>query len=204
MRAFRNRLGAAALFLATLGGVGVVGAVPSGQGADGNAMYPLAVGNSWTYRCTVEGAPALTKTTVLKALLEHNGVRYFQAEMRVTGDPKPLVYFLATNKAAEVFKVSKPDDAAAEILMSSAPKNGEKVGGRFAVLGEKMRVPALGQVAVVRAENFPQDDPKVSADQRMEWTARYYAVGIGLVAEADGLGGQCVLTRYKLAKTSSP
>ncbi|TXG78808.1 MAG: hypothetical protein E6R11_04190 [Rhodocyclaceae bacterium] len=166
--------------------------------AGGNAYYPLNVGNTWTYRCSAEGSSAFEKTVKLTAVIDHEGKRFYRAEMRLKRDPKPLVTYLSTSGAGEVFSVFKVGEAAGEVLVTSAPKTGDRVGERMAVAGEKTRVPALGAVSVVRVENFGRDDPKISADKRMEWSGRYFASGVGLVAEADGLGGECVLTRYKV------
>ena len=184
--------------LLSTGGAFADGA-PSGAVADGNALFPLAVGNTWTYRCSAEGSDGFEKTVKLTALVEQGGHRFFRAEMRIRRDPKPLVYFLSTGATGEVSSAFKPDDAAKELLITAAPKSGDRIGDRVAAVGEKMRVPALGQVSVVRVENFSRDDPNVSADRRLEWKGRYYAKGVGPVVEADGLGGECVLSRYKLA-----
>jgi len=166
--------------------------------AGGNAYYPLSVGNTWTYRCGAEGSSAFEKTVKLTAVVDHDGKRYYRAEMRLKRDPKPLIAYLSTGGSGEVFSVFKVGEGPGEVLVTSAPKTGDRVGERIAVAGEKTRVPALGAVSVVRVENFGRDDPKIPADQRMEWSGRYYASGVGLVAEADGLGGECVLTRYKV------
>ena len=205
MRAFRNTV--TALGLALLSAVsslaGSAAQTASDQAiAGGNAMFPLTVGNSWSYRCSAEGSAAFVKTVKLTRSLLHDGKPFFQAEMRIRKDPKPLVYFLSTDQQGQVFSVMQVADNGREVLINAAPKAGDKLGNRSVAAGEMMHVPALGRakVPVVRAENFFRDDPNVSSEQRMEWSGRYYAAGVGLVIEADGLGGQCVLTDHKLVK----
>ena len=56
---------------------------------------------------------------------------------------------------------------------------------------ESLSTPATSAVTAVRLENFGRDDPQVSASRRQEWQGKYYVRGIGLVAEADGLGDEC-------------
>ncbi|HMV54793.1 MAG TPA: hypothetical protein PLX20_10290 [Rhodocyclaceae bacterium] len=202
MRAFRDsltvcRLAASAAACIVAASPAFADAMPPVD-AGGNAYYPLSVGNTWTYRCGAEGSSAFEKTVKLTAVVDHDGKRYYRAEMRLKRDPKPLIAYLSTGGSGEVFSVFKVGEGPGEVLVTSAPKTGDRVGERIAVAGEKTRVPALGAVSVVRVENFGRDDPKIPADQRMEWSGRYYASGVGLVAEADGLGGECVLTRYKV------
>ncbi|MEJ2622862.1 MAG: hypothetical protein P8163_22285 [Candidatus Thiodiazotropha sp.] len=45
-------------------------------------------------------------------------------------------------------------------------------------------------------ENFSLDDPQLHEERRIEWEGRYYARGISLVIEADGLGGSCSLKEF--------
>lgn len=206
MRNLRNSLiaiahivgGATFLGLSTVGNASTE-AIPNVTAVDGNAMVPLAVGNTWTYRCTAEGSHAFVKTVKLTAVIEQDGQRFYRTEMRIKRDPKPLVYFLSTGSQGEVFSVFKMGDGTREILITAAPKSGERIGERIVAVEEKMHVPPLGRMAVVRVENFSRDDPKISAEQRMEWSGRYYAAGVGLVIEADGLGGECILASYKIA-----
>jgi hypothetical protein len=63
---------------------------------------------------------------------------------------------------------------------------------------ETVTAPAIGELQAVRLETFALDDPGLPADQRMEWLGRFYARGIGLIAEGDGLGAECVLEKYHL------
>lgn len=203
MRALRDPLTAARLAVGAAACVFAVtlaraDAMPAGDPA-GNAYYPLAVGNSWTYRCSAEGSRPFEKTLKLTGTLEQEGKRFYRAEMRVQRDPKPLLSYLYSGSAGEVVSVLGIGKGERDVLVTDAPQTGDRIGDRTAVVGEKTRIPALGAVAVVRVENFGRDDPTIAADQRMEWRGRYFARGVGLVAEADGLGGQCVLTRYRVA-----
>lgn len=201
MRALRDPLTAGRIALAAAGGLAVMVAradVPPLPDAQPSPYYPLAVGNSWTYRCSAEGSRPFEKTLKLTAATVQDGRRFYRAEMRIRADPKPLVSYLYTGSAGEVLSMLQLGKGEGEVLVTRAPRTGDRVGERVAVVGEPMRIPALGKVSVVRVENFGRDDPTISEQRRMEWSGRYFARGVGLVAEADGLGGECVLTRHRV------
>lgn len=165
----------------------------------GQASYfPLAVGNYWTYRCSVEGEYQFDKTVRLMSVSTQNDIRYFRAELRMRKDPKPLVYYLSADADGVIFSVPKPGHEGREPLIPVAPKAGERVGEWIVAGSERISTPALAQVEAIRLENFARDDPQLPAERRAEWRGRYYARGVGLVAEADGLGGDCALTKYRV------
>lgn len=197
MRPFRNRLkrfskAAAWAFAAST-------AFPAVAGPDtitgSTSYFPLAVGNFWTYRCSAEGGSVFAKTVRLVGENVRDGIHYFRAELRVRKD-KPLVYYLFADAAGQVFSAPTAGRDGSESLIAASPKPGERIGTWVVGGNERIDAPALKQVEVVRIENFDRDDPQLSAERRMEWLGRYYARGVGPVAEADGLGGECVLTKY--------
>lgn len=201
MRALRDPLTAGCIALAAAGVLAAIVAradVPPAPDADPSPYYPLAVGNSWTYRCSAEGSRPFEKTLKLTAAIVQDGRRFYRAEMRIRADPKPLVSYLYTGSAGEVVSMLQLGKGEGEVLVTRAPRTGDRIGERVAVVGEQTRIPALGKVSVVRVENFGRDDPAISAQRRMEWSGRFFARGVGLVAEADGLGGECVLTRHRV------
>ena len=67
---------------------------------------------------------------------------------------------------------------------------------------ERMTIPAHAQVEALRVENFSTEGPKLPAEKRAEWQALFYARGIGQVAEADGLGGECALSKIHLVRAA--
>lgn len=54
--------------------------------------YPLAVGNSWTFRCSAEGEFQFEKTVRITSDTFVNGTRFYRAEMTRPEDAQPLVY----------------------------------------------------------------------------------------------------------------
>lgn len=202
MRSFRNslirKLPALAGALALI--VGVEGAALAEEprpAADSASYFPLAIGNYWTYRCSVEGKHQFTKTVRLVFASARDNVRYFRAELRMKKD-KPLVYYLFADTDGQVFSAPNPGRDGSEPLITAAPKAGGRVGMWTVAGSERIDTPALKRVDAVRIENFDRDDPHLSAERRMEWMGRYYARGVGLLVEADGLGGECVLARYRV------
>jgi hypothetical protein len=159
------------------------------------SYFPLAVGNYWTYRCSVEGEHQFSKTVRLVFASARDNVQYFRAELRMKKD-KPLVYYLFADVDGQVFSAPNPARDGSEPLITAAPKAGEHVGTWTVAGAERIDTPALKQVDAVRIENFDRDDPQITAERRMEWRGRYYARDVGLLVEADGLGGECVLTQY--------
>jgi hypothetical protein len=202
MRSFRNSLswkppvlaGALALVI----GIADAALAEEPRPAAGPVSYfPLAVGNYWTYRCSVEGEHQFTKTVRLVSASARENTQYFRVELRIKKD-KPLVYYLFADVDGQVFSAPNPSRDDSEPLITAAPKAGEHVGTWTVAGGERIDTPALKQVDTVRVENFNRDDPQLSAERRMEWLGRYYARSIGPVVEADGLGGECVLTQYRV------
>jgi hypothetical protein len=165
-----------------------------------NPYFPLAVGNSWTYRCSVEGKYQFDKTLRLTGTIVKDGVRYFRAELKVKRDPRPLIYYLIADGEGRVFRSPKSSNKERELLITASPKIGDRLGDRKVAAIEKMNVLARAEVEAIRVENFSLEDPQLPAEKRAEWQARFYARGIGQVAEADGLGGECVLSKFHLVK----
>ena len=161
--------------------------------------YPLGLGNSWTFRCSVEGQFRFEKTLSLTSETVTGDTRFFRAELTRSGDNTPFNYYLFRAADGTVFKAPGPNRESAEPLVGSDMKVGEKVGNFTAAAMEKTSTPATNELEAIRLENFSQADPNVAADKRLEWLGRSYAKGVGPLVEADGLGGECVLVRYKLA-----
>lgn len=179
-------------------GMGSTAVSAASYPVDSSASYfPLNVGNSWSYRCSTEGEFQFTKILRLASVIQRNNVQYFRSELQVKND-RPLVYYMFVDDNNQVYSTPNLDLNGSELLITANPKVGEIVGAMTVAGNEMIDLPALKQVNAIRIENFDRDDPNTPAEQRMEWMGRYYARGIGLVMEADGLGGECVLVKYRI------
>lgn len=169
------------------------------RSATASPFYPMAVGNSWSYRCSVEGEHVFDKTLRVVSAEVTEGRPYFRTELIVGADPHPLVSFVFIDNEGRVFSETRPKTGQAELIVTRDPQIGDKIGKLTVTSKEKVKTPALGTVEAIRVESFPFEQPGASEEDRMNWTGRFYARNIGLVAESDGLGGECVLSRIRLA-----
>jgi hypothetical protein len=192
-------LGAAAVFVGSLSHAKDVAPAPR-SAAGGNAYFPLAVGSSWSYRCSVEGRHQFDKTLRVTSKVKHGDSDFYETEQRIGRDPKPLVFYFTTDTRGNVFRSLKPGGKDRELVITAEPKVGDRVGDRRVAASERMKVAGVGQMKVLRIESFSIDDPALTAEKRAEWQGRFYARGIGQVAEADGIGGDCVLAKFHAAK----
>lgn len=138
---------------------------------------------------------SFTKTLRLVSASTRDHVQYFRTELHIKKD-KPLVSYLFADANGHVFSAPNPGRDGSEPLIPGEPKAREHVGTWTMAGSERIETPALKHVDAVRIENFDCDDPQITAERRMEWRGRYYARNVGLLVEADGLGGECVLTQY--------
>ncbi|MET0857617.1 MAG: hypothetical protein ABWY27_12760, partial [Telluria sp.] len=161
---------------------------------------PLAAGNTWTYRCSAEGRFQFTKKVVIASMETVDGQLAYRSEMRVGTDPTPLVNYLIVDRGGRIMTSATPTPTLdkAELLMSSAPKIGDRFGKFSVVARAPSTLKKYQKTETISLENFSADDPNVSEAKRMEWLGRSYGKGIGLLEEADGLGGACVLSAYKV------
>lgn len=194
MRTFRNSIAAAFALLVLAAASGAASNAPAG-------FFPLAEGNTWTYRCSAEGHFQFTKKVVIASLATLDGRPVYRAEMRTGTDPTPLVSYFAVDDKGRVMTSLTPTLDSAEPLMSAAPRIGDRFGKFSVVAIGPSTLKMYRQTDVARLENFSADDPSVSEEKRMEWRGRSYGRGIGLIEEADGLGGACVLSAHRLKNT---
>jgi hypothetical protein len=199
MRTFRDSLTAV---VCVVGCVAIQACAKERQGWS-NDYFPLAVGNSWSYRCSVEGSAQDGKSLRIKKEIKGGGIVYYLAELTVGHDPKPLVYFLSVDQDGTVWQSPEPSTAQREALVGRKLDIGSRYGSWLVGGKERTRIPALASVETLRLENFSIDAEDITEKKRVEWLAKYYVSGIGLVAEADGLGGNCELVTYRVG-TMSP
>ncbi|QQR68538.1 MAG: hypothetical protein IPI58_06730 [Alphaproteobacteria bacterium] len=170
------------------------------------SYFPLHVESRWTYRCTTKGEDPFTKTVTLGTEPTiRNGLSYLSVTTQI-GDNKNLasMYYYADSKGIVWVAPTKSPDKAMAVAAQS-PKPGEKIEDMsVAAAPEIMEIPALGTQEVMRLENFSLDDSEITDERRTEWRARYYARGVGLVAESDGLGNSCELTKYRIGAFTIP
>lgn len=189
--------------------------------------FPLAVGNRWAYRCSTEGTPTAGKVLQIRQQLQHGGRPYFRAELRVGSDALPLVQYLSVDADGNLRRsLAVPSAGAAagaaagattgaaagggdnatrnsDVLLAANTTAGSAHGGWVSAGVERLPLPALPRAQALRIETFSLDSPTLPASQRAEWRARYYVRGVGPVADADGLGGHCDLTSYRLARPAA-
>jgi hypothetical protein len=159
--------------------------------------FPLAVGNRWSYSCSVEGEHAFDKTLSITGREVTQGIEYFRAKLQVGDDPKPLEMFYFLDSQGDVHSsVNQQTPGEDTLLVSSDPHPGDVIGRLVASSEQEVETPATGKIQALLIENFSLEDPLLSEEKRMDWEGKYYARGIGLIIEADGLGGECSLTDF--------
>ena len=185
--------------------------VDAGAAADAapaHPYFPLAVGNRWAYRCSTEGTPSVGKLLQIRQQLQHGGRLYFRAELRVGTDALPLVQYFSVDAGGNLRRslAAPPARGAAsgtdsgDVLLAADTTTGSAHGGWVSAGVQRLALPALPRAQALRIETFSVESPTLPASQRAEWRARYYVRGVGPVGDADGLGGRCDLTAYRLAK----
>lgn len=209
MRSLRDSVIAAIVSVAVVGslfgcrsvGRSVAASRVGSLGAD-NPYCPLAVGNTWSYRCSVEGEPQFDKTVALVALVRTSSGDFFKVETTVGKDRQPLVTWYFADATGNVYSSMSLTRNGAELLMPAHAKAGQSVGSGFTVAAiRRTHAPAVGEVDALCVENFSAEDPALTADKRAEWRGRFYVKGVGLIAEADGLGGESVLVKCRVRET---
>lgn len=161
----------------------------------GNPYFPLAVGNSWTYRCSIEGEYRLEKTLRIVGTGNEAAERAFIAELRVKGDARPLVQTLTVTPEGTVVSTYGTSGGEREPLITASPQVGDRIGAWIVGDHVTLDTPARKKMQAVRVETFAIDG---GARPREEWRGRFYVRGIGPAGEADGLGGECVLARFNV------
>lgn len=85
-----------------------------------NAFFPLAVGNRWKYRCSVEGEEQFEKTLEIVSRTTKNGVTYYKAK-RETLD-NPMVVWSSTFTRMEMGAFTKYSILAPEMTIWLPPE----------------------------------------------------------------------------------
>jgi hypothetical protein len=195
LRALRDPLTRAALALMLL-------AASAGSHAQDptHPYFPLAVGNRWSFRCSIEGAPAPGKVLQIRQQVRQDGVLYHRAELTVGKDAQPLVQYLWVGADGGLRRSFQPAPESAELWLAADVARGSPQGDWVSAGVEKLPLPALPKAMALRVQTFEVDLPEVSAERRAAWRARYYVKAVGPAGDADGLGGRCDLVSFHLAK----
>ncbi|MDD2760260.1 MAG: hypothetical protein PHH11_08185 [Methylomonas sp.] len=161
--------------------------------------FPLAVGNQWRYDCSVEGNKVFEKELKILKKVKVAGKPGYEASYIVNGSLAKLYFWEDTNRVVHrSYTIAGELD---EMVVSRAAKIGDDLG-ELHIRREVMQSSiATGNVNTLVVENFDPESPQLSAQTRHEWRGLFYANKIGLVVEADGLGGDCVLKRYSLVES---
>jgi len=181
--------------------LGLLSAAAISEGSDlGHPYFPLAVGNRWVYRCSIEGTPAAGRVLQVRQKVLQDGVPYYRTELRVGKNSAALVQYFSIGDDGSLRRSLSPEPAYAEVWLAADTARDTRQGDWISAGVQPLRVPALPGAKALRVETFPFDSPDLPADQRAAWRARYYVLGVGPVGEADGLGGRCDLVFYRLAR----
>ena len=86
----------------------------------------------------------------------------------------------------------------AKPLISVAPKLGQRFGDLKVVKVGRSDIKKYAKVKTVFLENYSAEAPGLSQEQYWAWRGKHYGRGIGLLVEADGAGGDCELTSYRV------
>lgn len=164
--------------------------------SDTNTYFPLAVGNKWEYECSVEGEYAFDKALTITAIEMSGRNKLYRGELQTDDGAEPLVQYYSVDTNGVVYSSLEKSDKDKTPIISATPKDGDTINGLFVRKARRIDIPGLGAVEAILIENFELDNPKLSESKRMEWDGKYYALGVGLVTEADGLGGECVLKKF--------
>ncbi|MEJ2608754.1 MAG: hypothetical protein P8179_01425 [Candidatus Thiodiazotropha sp.] len=160
--------------------------------------FPVIIGNSWKYSCSLEGVHAFDKTLTITGSKIIDGVTYFRGELRVDDDPKALERFYFLDKNGGIHTSFSADSEQSEPLITALPSIGDMIADLVVSSEQKIETPATGKINSLLLQNYSIDDPQISEEKLLIWEGKFYSRGIGLVIEADGSGRECVLVSYSL------
>jgi hypothetical protein len=149
----------------------------------------------------VEGAPQLTKSITLESGSPVDGRASFRAALstRVGAGPAEKTTFVLWEDAnGIVWRGSSAGAKDAEPAGSRRLVVGTTLGALTVTREEDVTTPATGRRKGMLAETFDRDSPDVAEEKRSSWRGRTFVAGVGLVVEADGVGGDCVLTKVQI------
>jgi hypothetical protein len=178
-------------------------AAPEPQPPPGQTDYfPLEVANSWTYECFAEGELQLEKSVEITGRAVVEGRAGFEIQSVINGEKSSG--FLWEESDGTVYMAGPDPGNSGEPIVSRTARIGQDFGDLRATRVAEQETPATGKVTVLVLETFDADDPALTDQRRMEWRGKFFANGIGLVAEGDGLGNECSLVRFVVKSRPSP
>lgn len=162
--------------------------------------FPLAVGNSWSYTCSVEGEHAFDKKITITGVELTNGIRYYRGELQVDNNPSSLKMFYFRDEKGGIYSMVDRESDENVLLISAHPQIGDAIGALTVSSEQEVVTPATGNIKALLVENYSLEQPTLREERRMEWEGKYYAQDVGVVIEADGLGGECMLVNFSQVK----
>ncbi|QPK63333.1 hypothetical protein IVG45_21445 [Methylomonas sp. LL1] len=159
-------------------------------------FFPLEVGNNWSYTCSVEGEKAFEKEIKVIKPVDISGKPGYQASYVVNGVAADIYFW--EDDSHMIHRTYNRAGDIDEIVISRFAKIGDVLGELKITREALQKTLATGEIKTLVAENFDAESSGLSGDRRNEWRGQFFADGIGLVVEADGLGGDCVLKSYSL------
>lgn len=165
------------------------------------SFFPLSEGNRWRYRCSVEGNFQFEKEIKIVSVMIQKELRLHKVESRISTDEKPFVYYLF-NEKNKVFRTFDLNITERELEITVNPKLGDCLDQELKISRHDwVTTPATGKIKALIVENFNPEQSANTSNELLDWRGFFYVRGIGCVAEADGLGGECVLIDYHVNKT---
>lgn len=161
-----------------------------------DTYFPLVVGNKWEYDCSVEGEHAFYKTLTITAVENSHGSKIYRGELQMDDGSDPLIQYYSTDSNGAAYTALDKSNKDRVKILPPHRQDVESINGLLVKKDKEVELPHKGKVTAILIENFELEDPKLDESKRMEWEGKYYVRGIGLVTEADGLGGECVLQKF--------
>ena len=161
-----------------------------------NLSYaPISVGNYWKYKCFAEGEFLFEKEIKITQKLKNKQQPYYQLELKTDGNTKVLKSFIWLNEEGNLLSSYQSNLKYSEIIMIKNPSIGSVIGENKVIKSEWIKTPATGRIKTIRIKNIPKSKEKNEFEIS---SFRNYAKNIGLISEADSLGGECELIDYKI------
>jgi hypothetical protein len=161
-----------------------------------NLSYlPISVGNYWKYKCSSEGEFLFKKEIKVTKKLKNKLQTYYQLALKTDGDAKILKSFVWLNKEGNLLSSYQSTLKSPEIIMIKNPSIGSIIGKNKVFEAEWIQTPATDRIKTIKIKNIP--DSKIEGDFEIA-NFKNYAKNIGLISEADSLGGECELIDYKI------
>lgn len=167
------------------------------------SYFPLVVGTSWTYQCSIEGEHQSDKTITIAAEELAGDARIFRVTqtVRSAGSSNPedadFFYRLVSDVVSAAPSKTMVD---AQPIGATDLRAGMHLGALTVARQVEVVTPATGRQQGWLAQTFDNESPDIPEEKRLTWKGVTFVKGFGVVVEADGMGGECVLSAFHLGK----